>query len=277
MSSEFLAKINKDPRPVHIAWMVAILGFGTFYYDFSLSLEIIAVIFCSGVLSHLTLSSVFKTYSGSILSSLITCTGLSLLVRTESLWFAAMLAALAIGSKFVLRLNGKHIFNPANFGVAIGMLCFSEVWVSAGHWGSGIQILLLLSLLGSVLVKRAGASELSLAFLFSYVSIWLVYRSLYLGYELEILLHSISSGSFIIFSFFMVSDPRTCPANRFARYLHIFLVAIVAHIFTYYLYLENGPILALFFLSILVPVWDYLLSGEEYRWEKSSFVKRVVA
>jgi len=137
--------------------------------------------------------------------------------------------------------------------------------------------LIALGLTGGVLVRRAGASDLSAAFLVSYVLIWIAYRHLFLGYELEILLHSVSSGSFIIFSFFMISDPRTCPANVWARYCHIFLVAYGAHLITYYLYLENGPILSLFFLSPLVPVWDCLFSGREYNWSKAAFVERARA
>ena len=53
-------------------------------------------------------------------SPLVTGLSLSLLLRTNlpPLWMAA--PVLAIGSKFLLRVRGKHVFNPAAFAIAVG-------------------------------------------------------------------------------------------------------------------------------------------------------------
>src|SRR6266566_49602 len=70
-------------------------------------------------------------------SALISGLSLCLLLRTNSLLLAMTAAFAAIAGKFVLRWNGKHIFNPTNFGLVIAMLCAGErVWVSPGQWGN---------------------------------------------------------------------------------------------------------------------------------------------
>ena len=43
---------------------------------------------------------------------------------------------LAIGSKFLFRVRGKHLFNPAAFAIVALLLTSDEVWVSPGQWGA---------------------------------------------------------------------------------------------------------------------------------------------
>jgi hypothetical protein len=59
------------------------------------------------------------------LSSLITSFSLCLLLRAAGPEFLVLGAVLAIASKFILRFDGKHIFNPGNFGIAV-MLLFTD-------------------------------------------------------------------------------------------------------------------------------------------------------
>ncbi|PYO55606.1 MAG: Na+-transporting NADH:ubiquinone oxidoreductase, subunit NqrB, partial [Candidatus Rokuibacteriota bacterium] len=66
-------------------------------------------------------------------SALISGLSLCLLLRTNSLTLAVLTAALAIASKFVLRVGGKHVFNPTNFALVAMMLLTGAVWVSPGQ------------------------------------------------------------------------------------------------------------------------------------------------
>ena len=48
-----------------------------------------------------------------------------------------MLAAVVtIAGKFLIRVNGKHIFNPTNGGIVAMLLLTNQVWVSPGQWGA---------------------------------------------------------------------------------------------------------------------------------------------
>jgi hypothetical protein len=56
------------------------------------------------------------------LSPVITCLGLSLLLRADSWWVHPLAAAIAMSAKFTVRIGGKHIFNPANLGVIVALI-----------------------------------------------------------------------------------------------------------------------------------------------------------
>ncbi len=50
-------------------------------------------------------------------SALITGLSLSLLLRADAPWLPALAGVVAIASKFLLRIDGKHIWNPAGFAI----------------------------------------------------------------------------------------------------------------------------------------------------------------
>ena len=63
-------------------------------------------------------------------SALISSFSLCLLLRTNEWWWAALAAVLTIASKFTLRWNGRHVFNPTNFALAVLMMTTCTVAVS---------------------------------------------------------------------------------------------------------------------------------------------------
>ncbi len=133
-------------------------------------------------------------------------------------------AAAAISSKFLLRWNGKHVFNPTNFGIVAAMLATGRVWVSPAQWGNAAFFGFLLACAGLLVVHRAARSDVTFAFLATYLA--LVFgRSAWLGEPLAIPLHRLQSGALLLFSFFMISDPKTTPDSRAGRILFGGLVA----------------------------------------------------
>jgi len=115
-------------------------------------------------------------------------------------------------------------------------------------------------------VNRAARSDVTYAFLTFYLAI-LFGRALWLGQPMAIPLHQLASGAFLIFTFFMISDPKTTPDTRAGRILFALLVALGAGCVQFVLYRPNGLILSLAFLSPLVPLLDRLLPGARYAWK----------
>ena len=119
-------------------------------------------------------------------SALITALGLATMLRTPSPGVAALAAAVAITSKFVIRWNGKHLFNPTNFGLVFMILCTrGAVWVSPGQWGDVAFFGFLVICLGGLVVNRAARADVTLAFL----AFWLAFlfgRSAWLGEPIAI-------------------------------------------------------------------------------------------
>ena len=106
-------------------------------------------------------------------SPLISGLSLALLLRVDSPLLAALAGFLAIGSKFAIRVNGRHVFNPTNFGLVVTMLLTNEAWVSPGQWGSQVYFGFLMVCIGGVVVNRAARSDVTYAFLVFYVGLLL--------------------------------------------------------------------------------------------------------
>ena len=77
------------------------------------------------------------------------------------------------------------------------------------------------------------------------------------------------SGALLLFTFFMITDPKTTPDRRSARMLFGTLVACLAAWLQFGQYLPQGLMYALFFTSPLVPVLDRLFMRDraEVRFE----------
>lgn len=203
-------------------------------------------------------------------SALISGLSLCLLCRTNSLWLAALTAAITIASKFTLRWHGKHLFNPTNFGLMTMMLVTDgQVWVSPGQWGNVAFFAFLMACLGGLVVMRARRADVALAFLVCWSAL-LIGRSLYIGEPLTIPLHRLQNGALLLFTFFMISDPRTTPDSRAGRLLFAVLVALGGWWWQFRMFGTNGPLWALYFMSMLTPLLDWCLPGARYSWSGKS-------
>jgi hypothetical protein len=198
-------------------------------------------------------------------SALISGLSLCLLLRTNSLTLAVLTAAMAIGSKFLLRVGAKHVFNPTNFALVAMMLVTGQVWVSPGQWGSTAVFGFLLASAGGLVVNRAARSDVTLAFLAGYAGL-LAARSLWLGEPMSIPLHRLESGALVLFAFFMISDPKTTPDSRAGRIVFAALVAVGAGVVQFKLFRTNGLLWSLAVFSLAVPLIDRLLPGPRYAW-----------
>jgi len=199
-------------------------------------------------------------------SALVTGLSLTMLLRTDGLGLAALAAVIAIASKFLLRVRGKHLYNPANGAIVGLMLVTDHAWISSGQWGSGALSALALAGLGLVVLTRARRAETTLAFLGGY-ALLLIARAVLLGDPLVIPFHHLANGALLVFAFFMISDPKTTPDSAAGRVIFGATVACVAFGIQFALYRPYAPLLALFFCMPLVPLLDGLLAGERYRWQ----------
>src|SRR5262249_53568423 len=143
-------------------------------------------------------------------SAMISALSLCLLLRTNHWWIDAAAAVVAIASKFVVSDGRKHLFNPTNIALVALLIVTDRAWVSPGQWGTGVVFAFFIACGGGLVVNRATRSDVTYAFLAVYLS--LVFgRSVWLGEPLAIPLHRVANGALLLFTFFMISDPRTTP------------------------------------------------------------------
>lgn len=261
----------RDPRLFQIATLAALLAWGLLALDLEVRPAIAATVLAVALGTQFAATRLAGLPRFDPKSALISALSLTLLLRTASPAIAALAAVLTIGSKFLLRIPGagggpaKHVFNPTNFGIAATLLWTDAAWVSPGQWGSAALAAFAVASAGMLVVRRAERSDVTWAFLAAYGAV-VAGRALWLGDPPAIPLHQVSNGAFLIFAFFMISDPKTTPDSRAGRILFAVLVALGAGFVHFVLFRPNGLIWSLAALSPLVPLIDRLLPGRRYRW-----------
>lgn len=258
------ANYSPDPRYFQIAVLTTLIVAGALVLDIGIRpghavALVISAQACQFIAARLTGANFDPR------SAVITSLSLTLLLRTDDVRLVIVAAALAIGGKFLLRVRGKHVFNPANFAIVTLMLAGDGAWLSTGQWGSAAIGALTIACLGFVVLSRARRAETTLAFLGTFAGL-LVLRALWLGDPLAIVVHHLQNGALLIFAFFMISDPRSTPDSRLGRAVFGAAVALLAVIIQFFYYQPFGPMLALYFLAPLTPLLDTLSRGHRYEW-----------
>ena len=262
-----------DPRWLQVIFLAGFLLFGLGARDFPLWHG--PLVFASGLFTQwacvhwlLPLWPAPKVPAGEVpatgawtsgsslfLSAAITCFGLTLLLRTDRIWVAAAAPAVGIAGKFLLRVRGRHLFNPAGLGLCAVLLATPHAWVSPAQWGEQAAGLLCLAALGLLVAHRSFRSDLSLSFLCAWGALRAA-RVLWLGQRGEVLWHQLAQPSLLIFAFFMISDPKTTPERRTARLAYAVTVAGVAFALQHRAFVQSPLVWALLLCAPLVPLFD---------------------
>jgi enediyne biosynthesis protein E5 len=198
-------------------------------------------------------------------SPLITGLSLSLLLRADEPWLHAAAGVIAIASKYVLRIGDKHIFNPAGFAIVVLLVSHRDVWISPGQWGTSLWFAALVTFFAILVLSAARRADMAVFFFASHAAL-LLGRALWLGDPLAIPLHQLESGSLLIFTFFMISDPKTSPDSAMGRFLFAFAVAALAHYLAFSMQMRPALYVALIALSPLTLVIDKILPGARFQW-----------
>ena len=256
---------RSDPRVYQISVLALLLVYGVGWLDFGGGGRRVALILATSLLTQLVCTRIWRLKRFDPRSALISGLSLSLLLRTNIPAVAVFAAIVTISSKFLIRIDGRHVFNPTNFGLVSMMLFTEQVWVSPGQWGSVAYFGFLLACLGSVVVNRAARSDVTYAFLGFYVAI-IVARTLWLGDPFAIALHRLQSGALLLFAFFMISDPKTTPDSRAGRIVFALLVALGAAFVQFGLFRTNGLLWSLVVCATTVPLINRWRPGPRYAW-----------
>ena len=264
MARGWLGLIGSDARHFQIGALACLLAINFAAIDFGARplASLCAIAAC--LLTQALFSRLTKTPLD-LRSPLITGLSLSLLLRAEEPWMHALAGIIAIASKFLLRIDGKHVFNPAGFAIVILLLLHAGVWISPGQWGSSLWFAALLGFLAILVLQKARRADIALYFLLCHGAL-LVARASWLGDPLAIPLHQLQSGSLLIFAFFMISDPRTSPDSALGRFLLAFGVAALAHYLAFFMQMRPALYFALIALSPATLLIDRLLPAPRFAW-----------
>ena len=257
---------RRDPRLFQIAALAGLLAYGMALRGFDVAALRVALVLGAAIGSQYACTRMFRLPSFDPKSAMISGLSLCLLLRTGDRRLDVLAAALAVTSKFVLRWNGKHLFNPTNLAIAALLFATDRVWVSPGQWGSAAFFAFLIACAGVLVVTRAERADVTASFLAAWLLL-LFGRAFWLGEPPAIPLHRLGSGALLLFAFFMISDPKTTPDSRAGRVLFGALVAVGAWTIQFRLFRTNGLIWSLVFSSLFVPLIDAVLPGPRHCWK----------
>ncbi len=281
----FLTALKKDARYFQILFQTIFLGYGIFYLGWKADWWLYITYFICSIITQLGFEfllgkkeiAYWKRARFYLPSVLISSFGLSLLLKTNHLEVAALAAFISIASKFLIKINRKHIFNPSALGIVAAIFLTDKAWFSPGQWGSSTVILFGVCCLGVIVVTKVQKLDTSIAFLGTFTALLFIRQIIYLGWPLDFFVQSISTGSLLLFSFFMITDPKTTPNHTAARIIWSMLVAGIAFYLTTFKFINGAPVWVLVCMQPVVPVLDYFFKAKIFEWKPSSLNKKETA
>ena len=254
-----------DPRDYQIAVLSGLLIYGTLVLELDIRPLHIPLTLAVALVTQWACSRLWKPPAFDPRSALISVLSLCLLLRVDTLWAAAAAAFSRSRASSCSTWGGKHVFNPTNGAIVLMLLITPAAWLSPGQWGNVAFFAFLIACLGGLVAHRALRCDVALAFIVVYAAL-MFGRAYDLGDPMTIPMRRLESGGLLLFTFFMISDPRTTPDHPIARVLFGALVACVAWYIQFRLFRTNGVIWSLALCAPLVPVLDRVLPGRRFSW-----------
>jgi len=166
-------------------------------------------------------------------SAYITGTSLSLLLRPAGgiLWPFFVAAGMAIGSKYVLRYRGRHLWNPSNFALAaLVLIAPSQVALLSHELGNDILGNLVIWCVGLAVVWRARVLHITVAYAASFALLALL-RSAIVGTPVLAELAPLTGPMYQLLCFFMLTDPPTTVGTKRGQIGIVVMIAVLECVF----------------------------------------------
>lgn len=182
---------------------------------------------------------------------------IGILVRSPMLWPFALGSVLSIMSKYVLRVKGRHIWNPSNFGLCT--LFFVAPFAVAPlntQWGNAIWPMVVIWIIGIYVIWKVNRAHITATYIVAFVALAFV-RGYITGDGFWAEVAPLTGPMYQLFALFMITDPKTTVSSKRGEMVVVVLVAIVE------LFLRLGevvyaPFYALFIvgpIAMLVEMW----------------------
>lgn len=179
--------------------------------------------FATELMLHRLIVGTWRDLSSAYISGI----SVGILIRSPQLWPFALCAAISIASKYVLRFKDQHIWNPSNFGVVMMLLLAPQsVAVLSIQWGNNMWAMLVIWIVGSISIYRLRRFHICATYVISFLAFALV-RSWISGDPYLAEVAPITGPMYQLFTFFMITDPKTTVHRRWGQYVVIILVAFV--------------------------------------------------
>ncbi len=218
-----------------------ILGMTVLGFNRSWSQVLLTISSC--ILLHIFYDVIFNKKFYFPTSALTTSLGLCILVNYgHSMVYPLVPVFFAISSKFFFNFRGRHTFNPAMMGVALSLLIASEfISSSPAYQWNGLGSMALVIVMSALLffMPKINRGWLVGTFLLVF-TLQIILRSLLIRHYLPfstLFFGTITSPSFFLFTFFMITDPMTSPSDKNQQIIvgaSLAILDLVFHLFSSY-------------------------------------------
>jgi Na+-transporting NADH:ubiquinone oxidoreductase subunit NqrB len=250
----FLSPENRYIAPMFIT---CILIVGHLSFGILESYKKTGMAIAASLLAELILGRIFTGKWPNLASAYITGISVGILVRSPAFWPYAVCAIVSIMSKYVLRIRGRHIWNPSNFGISVLLFLAPETVASLSiQWGNYLLPMVVIWILGSVIIWRVRRFHIT----GTYVACFIVFaflRSYLTGNPWQSEIAPLTGPMYQLFIFFMITDPKTTVRSKFWQCVVVALVALVEMILRLS-QVVYAPFYALFLVgpaALLIEMW----------------------
>jgi Na+-translocating ferredoxin:NAD+ oxidoreductase RnfD subunit len=220
-------RIRLDNRYLAPLFITTILVVGHFAYGILESYERTALAIAAALVAELVLGRIFFGKWINLSSAYITGLSVGILIRSPAFWPYGLCSVLSIMSKYVLRVKGRHLWNPSNFGICVLLFLAPETVAALTiQWGNFLWPLIVIWILGSVIIWRAKRIHISVTYVLSFLAFAFL-RSWITGDPWRSEISPITGPMYQLFVFFMITDPKTTVRSKKWQCVVVFLVAFV--------------------------------------------------
>ncbi len=211
----------------------------------------------TAVIAESILSKVFHGKWPHLASAYISGISVGILVRSPAFWPYVLCALLSISSKYVLRHNGRHLWNPSNFGISALLFLAGDAAASLSiQWGNFVLPMLAIWALGLTIVWRVRRFHITLTYVASFL-VFAVMRAWITGNPWQAEVAPITGPEYQLYIFFMITDPKTTVRSVRGQCLVAFTIAVVEMILRLN-QVVYAPFYALFLVgppALLLDMW----------------------
>jgi len=259
---------NIDQRLLQSIFLQSLFLYAWFYLKIPhITLWYVLTIFVSIETFQYYFSNFFKI-PYDFKSAMISGTSIIVLLSTDSWQVAVFCTFFTIASKFLIRANGKHIFNPNNFGIILTIIMFPTLAkITPYQWGlDSTSLAFLVAAWGVFVTLSVKRCDIALFFYFGHMASMLLfsYTNLFSG---NLFLYMISIP-ITLFSFFMITDPRVTPNTFIGRFIFAGVCVFLTDLIYIFTSLSPSFMFALPFVGLLTPVIDKHFGGQNFEWNK---------
>jgi Na+-translocating ferredoxin:NAD+ oxidoreductase RnfD subunit len=249
--------LSLDNRYLPPAFITLILLVGQLVGGILESYEKTLLAIASAIVAEIILGRLLTGKWPHLASAYITGISVGILVRSPAVWPYLWCSVVSITSKYVLRVKGRHIWNPSNFGISalLFLASFTGATLSV-QWGNNLYAMLVIWTLGSLIIYRLKRFHISATYVASFLLFGLV-RSWATGHAFLAEIAPITGPMYQLFVFFMITDPKTTVRSKLGQCGVAVAVAFVEMLLRL-LEVVHAPYYALFLvgpMANLIEIW----------------------